>query len=219
MRSRLRIPTSHIDKVQFFQFMIIQNCTTIDGNFLPQINETPICKNFFQRLYVIPKDRFDALVAQISLGLSEPLPHGNKDKHYERPSTSNRTAYILDQVDTMAESHPSNASYSMPAGTTKSEVIKRADIKTKSKINPTQEFKRIDKTFHFQKTNSFTKCKTCILLKVAKANVALSAEDREEAKMHLKNHYDNILNDRRDYDYRKIISLREINFLLSLGHD
>uniref|UniRef100_A0A914YXW4 DUF7869 domain-containing protein n=1 Tax=Panagrolaimus superbus TaxID=310955 RepID=A0A914YXW4_9BILA len=219
MRSRLRIPTSTIEKVLFFQYIIIQNCITIGGNFMPQINETPICEEFFQRLYVIPKDRFDSLVEQISHGLSEPLPHGNKGKRYERSSTSIRNAQILNQVDSMAEPHPSGASYLLPAGTTKSEVIKRADIKTNLEINPTQEFKRIDKTFHFHKTNSFTKCKACVLLKVAAYNVELSEEDRKEAKIHLKNHYDNIKNDRRDYEIRKLTSLQEVNFLLSLGHD
>lgn len=50
-------------------------------------------------------------------------------------------------------------------------------------------------------------------------NPELSKEDQEEAKHHLKNHYTNINKDRVDYFMRKSISLEQVKFLLSIGHD
>uniref|UniRef100_A0AC34FS86 Uncharacterized protein n=1 Tax=Panagrolaimus sp. ES5 TaxID=591445 RepID=A0AC34FS86_9BILA len=219
MRARLRIPTSNIEKIHFFQFMIIQSCTTYGGRFFPKINETPICEEFFRRLYVIPKGRFDSFVEQLALGFAEPLPHGNKGKSIEHSSTSLRAAKLLTRVDPIAQPHPSDHSYFLPAGSTKTEIIKRVDFNTSLKINPTQEFGRLHRTFRFHKANSFTKCKTCVHLKVAMKNVQLSLEDRNEAEIHLKNHWKNIENDRRDAFMRELASLHETHYLLALGHD
>lgn len=122
MRARLRMPSS-IDKIRYFQFMLIQNCTTINGTFLPKINETQICKEFFQRLYAISKSRFDKFMEDLSAGLTEPLQHGNKDRKYIHPTTAARMAKIINHIDTIAEPNPADNSFLLPAGTTKRQTI------------------------------------------------------------------------------------------------
>lgn len=124
MKARQIIPIIPSEKesifniITQFQFFLLLNCF-VDGKFLPKVNEIPICKEFFQRLYIIPNDRFERLAQQISEGLTHPLPHGNTGRKFEHEKTSKRVAKLINTINSFAEPHPSGLGSLMPAGMTR----------------------------------------------------------------------------------------------------
>uniref|UniRef100_A0A914PEG9 Uncharacterized protein n=1 Tax=Panagrolaimus davidi TaxID=227884 RepID=A0A914PEG9_9BILA len=220
MRERIKIPADCATKQSVFyailqyHFYLIQRYY-FDGKFVLEIIRIPVCSTFFCQVHMICKNRFDNLCHQIVMGFKQAVPHGNAPVGFERPDTLQKLAKLVNSLHHTAEPHPSGG-YTGASLTSKVNIMKDAGV---YKAGSTSHlFKKLEQTVHVQKQNTFTKCSSCINIRLLTESDRLSFQERQEAKQHLANHLQNVKDDRRDYAIRVELSVTT-HEIMSIGFD
>uniref|UniRef100_A0A7E4UQ31 ATP-dependent DNA helicase n=1 Tax=Panagrellus redivivus TaxID=6233 RepID=A0A7E4UQ31_PANRE len=218
LRDEKKSKRSHYARVDDIFFNKIRDAYQ-DRMFLPIFRGHYICKEFFARLYCIPRNRLKQIMLRVESGAVSSKGHGNSDPNKkERDATCQLIGRIVNAVEELCEPRPNGNGYNMPSHLTKRAFINMVIPDSKVQLNPTRLLKTVSSTLHFQTCNDLTKCDTCITLNVWLESNVLNAVDAARAEQYLVSHYSNVLLDRRDYAVRAEAS-RAQNGLLSLTID